>query len=96
MKLAWIMAGALLGSGCASLSGGARSTFAATYACPVDDVTILAERRIRGRYSVEGASFDVAGCGRRAIIGCEHPAVVTASGEQSLDTMHTRCWAVRP
>jgi hypothetical protein len=82
----------VLTTGCATLSGGAKESFARSFACPVENVTIMHEAPIDDEHStLEKASFEVTGCGRRAIIRCEHPVVWTNSGPSSVTTQ-TRCW----
>jgi|HubBroStandDraft_2_1064218.scaffolds.fasta_scaffold360776_2 hypothetical protein len=82
----------MLSTACATLSGGAKESFARSFACPVENVTILHEAPIDDEHStLEKASFEVTGCGRRAKVDCNHPVNVSASGRASMDPSHVEC-----
>jgi hypothetical protein len=88
LKAAWMvlpLIGAL--ASCASLSGGARDTFAAQAGCPSNQVTIQS-----AHFQADPGcdTFEVSGCGQRKYYCCEH-LVWNFNGTNALDTTQVVC-----
>ena len=87
-----ILLSTLCSTGCASLSGGAKESFAKSFSCPVANVTIVHEGPVDSEHStLEKASFDVTGCGRRAKVDCNHPVNTAADGRTSMNSAQVEC-----